>query len=133
MHSQGGGGRFTLLYSIENVRCKDSVRKRLKGAINTEAANFSDGTANFFFFYESLQRLFRRNRTGEENNYSYSRNHSFCARNRYDILFIHAFILNKYYLLVVIAQYKCFACVFQFVISKVFRFGSSICQHEQVT
>ena len=54
----------------------------------------------------------------------------FCARNRYDILFIHAFILNKYYLLVVIAQYECFACVFQFVISKVIRFGSAICQLE---
>ena len=39
---------FTLLYSIENVKCKDPVGKQLKGALNAQAVNLSDGAAKMF-------------------------------------------------------------------------------------
>ena len=86
---------FTLLYSIANLKYKDLVRKQLKGALNAKAVNASDGAAKMF-----LRNLYKK-RTGRNSNYSYSRNHSFCARNRYDILF-NIYILKKYCLLVVV-------------------------------
>ena len=53
---------FTLLYSIENVKCKDPVRKQLKGALNAKAVNVSDGAGKMF-----LTNLYKNyfNETGQ--------------------------------------------------------------------
>ena len=75
---------FTLLYSIENVKCKDPVGKQLKGTLNAQAANLSDGAAKMFltnlykdYFNETGQAKTRTTAVPEII-------HS-VQRNRYDI------------------------------------------------